>query len=1259
MTDQVTNIGIGVDSTSVKSANAALDQMAAAGAKSEASIAALITAAREFTIGLREGANQALADYRAQNELAAKAAKTMQDETAAAGKAVKLASEAMQSAIGGFVTKFISGAAVVAAVNAEFQQFSRQIDSLAKLDDAAQAIGETIEKLSVLEGVAKVTGFSFGSVESALARLTKGLAGSDDETKGAAYALKQLGIESRDSEGKIRSVVDITKEVAIALSAAGDEANKTAYAQAIYGRGAAALIPYLNDLGKANLEGAVATKQQAEAATAFRDAQGALALESEKLRNIIAGSVLPVFTQVIEALTESKKSAGSLQSQIKALADDGSLRQWAQNAVIGVGYVIDAARGVVVAFKLAGTFLAALAVEAVTAGEAMYNTAVAIANVGNGAQAASSFAKARDAVGQLGQGAKAAQEDFDALANAFSSGSYAEKIKDAFGPNLAVNLRAFNNEMEKTPSALAKLESSADKPKKALKEAQDVYGQLIARINDQITAENAQLESGVKLTAGQRFSLSVLKELTDSKKKFNDQQKIAVTKMLEGLLVTEKENKEATETKRINEGLAKLGKEQLDLDLKLIASARAKTQSIVDENEKLKEQINTFGMTDRQIAELNLTKLESKRDTVEAALATGLLTEADQIASEEIKKQIALLKERIGLLASKDIAENAKKARDEMVATWKGVGNDITEYIMGGFKNTRDLLKKLFADLILRPTIQPIGNALAGGLQNILFGGGGGSGASALSGLFGGSSGGGGGGILGNLLGGLGNTLGSGLASAFGMNLSAGFSGLFGGASQLVSGTLGGMAELGLGFTEAFGGAVSALGGFGAALGAAIPVIGAIVAFASALGVFDNPTGIKIDNSVKDGNSRKDIIASKLGAFDVSGDLGNDVFAPLIKTVNQLDDYIAANLLTDETLAIVQANIQAISSDITDWFGYEDEAGAKVAIEKASKVFLQQRYSVAFDEIDTSVAQMIRTFSGSADELIAFITKATQSKAIIDALAESIPDLNLSLGAFLTLTEQQQKDIATIATVMPLFGQDIAQLAADAYEAQTGGIVNAFIKQGDALDDLMDKYNDGKASITDLANATVAFGQSAIQVIASLAAAKAQIDNDIAGGIRSIETTGLSPEELNRYLSNEAEALRAQLQVTTDPAKIADLVAQIIANSTQVFSGLTPEEQAARRSEFVSGLTTLNKEADDRIKTLNEIILANTKTTFDAAKEGFDAAIKEFNAGAATTAAAADKLDGAADKITDTFARGLEVSFNVVDRTVSAVGGLN
>jgi hypothetical protein len=280
----------------------------------------------------------------------------------------------------------------------------------------------------------------------------------------------------------------------------------------------------------------------------------------------------------------------------------------------------------------------------------------------------------------------------------------------------------------------------------------------------------------------------------------------------------------------------------------------------------------------------------------------------------------------------------------------------------------------------------------------------------SVNALFSGGSG--GGGFLGDLLSSLtGSGGGDGSSSAgnfgiIGSLLSAGSSAMGGAGLAGAIGAFTNAASSGVSILGALETGLSAFtGGLTASLGVLGPIglaIGAIAAILSSLGVFNDKTGIKIDNSVRDGNGRADLIDSALGQFDVSGDIENKVFAPLIKSVNSLDSYIAKNLLSEEALGKVKERIQSISSNMTDWFGFEDEAGAKVAVEKASKLFLQQRYSTAFDEINTTIAAQIRNFSGTADELLKFLN---DTLGVLAVLKQAEPTLTGIFGQLVNIED--------------------------------------------------------------------------------------------------------------------------------------------------------------------------------------------------------------------------------------------------------------
>jgi sugar-specific transcriptional regulator TrmB len=241
---------------------------------------------------------------------------------------------------------------------------------------------------------------------------------------------------------------------------------------------------------------------------------------------------------------------------------------------------------------------------------------------------------------------------------------------------------------------------------------------------------------------------------------------------------------------------------------------------------------------------------------------------------------------------------------------------------------------------------------------------------------------------------------------------------------------------------------------------------------------------------------------------------------------------------------------------------------------------------------------------------------------------------------------------------MRLTQQDIAAQADRVYKLQSGGIVNAFIAQGDALDDLNDKYRDGLVSVDDMASAIQAFGDSAVQAMVALAQARDQIDSLVQNGIRTIEMAGLTADERNAYLRNEAERARAAIGVETDPEKIRDMVNRIIANSTEVFNSLTPEQQAANRADFIDGLNRLRDEAQARIDKLNTLIADNASTTMAEIGASLVETVRQMGNTADKQSASVDTFASAVTDFADAAANGVRVEINLEDRTVSAVGGI-
>jgi len=116
-----------------------------------------------------------------------------------------------------------------------------------RLTNAAEKMGVSFGFIQTLEQAAKMAGIEFGTVNSAMTRLLKTLAGADEESKQATAALGRLGVsltdlDGMDSEQQIRLIGE-------RLQGIEDPAKRAAAATAIFGKSGAELLPFFNNLG--------------------------------------------------------------------------------------------------------------------------------------------------------------------------------------------------------------------------------------------------------------------------------------------------------------------------------------------------------------------------------------------------------------------------------------------------------------------------------------------------------------------------------------------------------------------------------------------------------------------------------------------------------------------------------------------------------------------------------------------------------------------------------------------------------------------------------------------------------------------------------------------------------------------------------------------------------------------------------------------------------------------------------------------------
>jgi hypothetical protein len=122
---------------------------------------------------------------------------TASDQTRQAVESAKQGFDGLKTSAGA-LQGILAGAAAALAGLTIVGKFNSFVEGAAALDDLAEKTGASVEKLSALAGVAKISGVSLDVVEGSLIRLAKGLAGADEESKGAGNALAALGLKAEE-----------------------------------------------------------------------------------------------------------------------------------------------------------------------------------------------------------------------------------------------------------------------------------------------------------------------------------------------------------------------------------------------------------------------------------------------------------------------------------------------------------------------------------------------------------------------------------------------------------------------------------------------------------------------------------------------------------------------------------------------------------------------------------------------------------------------------------------------------------------------------------------------------------------------------------------------------------------------------------------------------------------------------------------------------------------------------------------------------
>jgi hypothetical protein len=579
------------------------------------------------------------------------------DNTRASFDSVKASLQGMQGTVGALQSSMLGLASAVGLVSAAMS-IKNVIQGAAELDKLSKQAGIAVEALSGLAVVGKATGTAADQIASASNKLSKALATSTEESKGAAAALKALGLSFDDFQ---RMAPDARmKSVADAMGQFADGGQKSAAAMLLFGKTGAEMLPFLKDLAETGELHAKVTAEQAHQAHELEVAWIRLGTQTQSWKRTMAMELLPTLLDVVEAmksLTQSSGAAGSIIGE--ALKD--SLQTV---AVLGAN--------IVYVFKQIGTEIGGIAAQLVQFLSGNFKGAFAIGD-------------------EMKLDAIAARREVDKLSTSLLglTNSRAGAGQSAMGMNDPRVLGPI------TKPELTGLRGSAGAVDPQIK----AYQGLIAAIREKIAANDLETDSGRKLTEAEK-------------------QRLAIQKMVEtGTISQAQANSGLTKTMLETLRLSELGKQVRESEYKQameIAQARQKlVKDGYDQAVVLEEQTIAAAHKRSEWADKSLEQIKVETDALTENTVTRDIGNAMRLAEVEgIKRGTSEWEAYRNAVSTAITARDGiKKSIDDFKQVWDSVDKTaqttFTNIFEGGqsaFTKLRDTLKATLLDLLYQMT---------------------------------------------------------------------------------------------------------------------------------------------------------------------------------------------------------------------------------------------------------------------------------------------------------------------------------------------------------------------------------------------------------------------------------------------------------------------------------------------------------------------------------------------------------------------------
>lgn len=188
------------------------------------------------------------------------------------------------------------GAAAGLGLTGAVRQLAKDLDAL---NDASDALGDSVENLSALENVARRNGEGLDLVVTAVNKLNKALGEAKPQSP-MALALERIGLNAKDLRQLDPS--EALQRVAIALQDYGNSGEKARIIQELFGKSSREVAAFLKDLAEAGKLNATVTAAQAEEAERFNKQLAELTTNAGNAARTVAGQLVSAINQLFAAV---------------------------------------------------------------------------------------------------------------------------------------------------------------------------------------------------------------------------------------------------------------------------------------------------------------------------------------------------------------------------------------------------------------------------------------------------------------------------------------------------------------------------------------------------------------------------------------------------------------------------------------------------------------------------------------------------------------------------------------------------------------------------------------------------------------------------------------------------------------------------------------------------------------------------------------------------------------------------------------------